>query len=894
MRIRGAWRATAARTAPRAAAWVLATAAAWAAVLASGAARAASEDWPTVAGDYERSSRTTAEVRGRARPEWYVAFDAHIHPWTQPICVDGRIYVSTARGLYAIDGGDGSVLWVYPTELPLGNSPTVAGGTAYVGGLDRRLYAIDTATGRLKDGWTFDLAGAGFDANPVVADGRVFLPSRDGALYCFDAATGKILWTYEAGAEISYSPAYRDGVVYFAANDARAYAVRADGREVWKSEPLTGFAQFHNYWVVLAGESLVLAGYNNIMLNRVGYPQGTKLINFDVAGVGAGPLGPTQTEPGPWPEGTPTIDVQKAVDYFEARPENRTVFILDAATGRERTFDCDGDGTPDYAPFLWMGTHSGNRYPPAIAPDGVLYMPNHLDVRELGRARIVGWKWGTRYQCTPRVHNAVDEPYAYAIGGTVLYWSLCGGREGGAWDLADPTREATWGYYGYSLGDRLNGGTFQEGLAPGYNWAKVYGDDMNGWGVFGDVNGLYGYHGLQSPLVPHGGAVYKLQHNCLLKFSPHATACRRMPDATIAPPALPAPSFTREQLEAMLAGEIRKMLDAGPLAPGYYNAGHYLHQFWPYNAELFTFPQDTIVTLLAALPHVPEPMRGELEQYIRDEFAANPPWEVTRLGWQGRALREAYPLPPAAAAAAETTGPQRNWDWRPDYFYAVYRYAEAFGGARALLVRCQQRLNTQFRKPTDEQFIDRPQDLNAWIAGYVGYVGLARLAGVEVPAERAELERLMRLRAEHFTIDSPLEVPDIHEQPPQTSGFGVASPQYGPRGYAVARNFLHLTPELGAYLGEHAGGQVATAVARYEHVAPQWFVSKYHAGIGETATQFAVDQPALFGAKAWILRQPRGELGKYIDVPLCARGDLYYLQRLVQAIEAEAGEGTER
>ena len=32
--------------------------------------------------------------------------------------------------------------WVFPTEVPLGHSPTVDNGTVYVGGLDRHLYEI--------------------------------------------------------------------------------------------------------------------------------------------------------------------------------------------------------------------------------------------------------------------------------------------------------------------------------------------------------------------------------------------------------------------------------------------------------------------------------------------------------------------------------------------------------------------------------------------------------------------------------------------------------------------------------------------------------------------------------------------------------------------------------
>jgi len=41
--------------------------------------------------------------------------------------------------------------------------------------------------------------------------------------------------------------------------------------------------------------------------------------------------------------------------------------------------------------------------------------------------------------------------------------------------------------------------------------------------------------------------------------------------------------------------------------------------------------------------------------------------------------------------------------------------------------------------------------------------------------------------------------------------------------------------------------------------------------------------------KAWILKQPREELVKCLDVPGFALGDCFYIHNLVSAIEAPAG-----
>jgi hypothetical protein len=56
--------------------------------------------------------------------------------------------------------------------------------------------------------------------------------------------------------------------------------------------------------------------------------------------------------------------------------------------------------------------------------------------------------------------------------------------------------------------------------------------------------------------------------------------------------------------------------------------------------------------------------------------------------------------------------------------------------------------------------------------------------------------------------------------------------------------------------------------------------------VGEAMFQPLYDVRGMFGAKAMILKQSRDELVKYLDAPGFARGDLFYIQNLVSAIEA--------
>ena len=124
--------------------------------------RGSAYDWPMVAANPQRTSWTPEEVRGDSNGyftiDWYHPIEPYIPYKIQPIAANGNIYVSTARGLYTFRASDGYLLWVYPTELPLGNSPTIATingrSIAYVGGYDRKIHAIDANTGQEISGYT--------------------------------------------------------------------------------------------------------------------------------------------------------------------------------------------------------------------------------------------------------------------------------------------------------------------------------------------------------------------------------------------------------------------------------------------------------------------------------------------------------------------------------------------------------------------------------------------------------------------------------------------------------------------------------------------------------------------------------------------------------------------
>lgn len=220
----------------------------------------------------------------------------------------------------------------------------------------------------------------------------------------------------------------------------------------------------------------------------------------------------------------------------------------------------------------------------------------------------------------------------------------------------------------------------------------------------------------------------------------------------------------------------------------------------------------------------------------------------------------------------------KGWAFPPQANYALFQYAKVFGNARELLPR----LRRWQKIPSDDELAALPFVHNAYVAGLAGIVGLAELAGQPDAAAKADLDRLLALRAAKFTKDRPAL--DKKYDGVFNVGGGIAVP------LTVSRNFMFLVPELATYLRANALDKVKEACRHYnDEVLPYWFVAKAEQGDGENTFSVLFDYHAMFQAKAMILKEPYAELVKHLDVPAFWRGDLYYIDNLCAALEAAAG-----
>lgn len=889
-------------------------------------------DWYMAGANPQRTSWVADQVAGNLVPRWYRPIEAYIDQKVQLIAVGDRIYVASSRGLHCLDARTGQTCagWSdYLTDMPLGHSPTVVGGVAYVGCFDRRIHAVDAWSG--KRIWASPPAGAGFSVNPVVVNNAVYAGSRDGYFYAFRAADGSLAWQYPRAAQaplgpICYSPAYdaASDTLYFAADDNYAYALRAaDGTLVWKSARKLPGDRFRSWWPVIYRNRVVFSGMRPYFWAAYDVYEGATLYDYPPGGIFEGYLGPvfaagsTADHTGlawAWPAGSLVMDAGRISDAVAAHRLLLQVHVqLDKATGQEY-------GTP-FAPILFQGKNTHTLHPPVVMPDGVMYQTSHSHKGNIGitRAQVLGLHIGTSYVRLAGLETAQDEPQYISGGGNIIYRNLCCSREGDYLDISVPNgmRRPVWGYGTDSLDTQL----------PGFHDQVWYTqpnflDEVRGWyhgqfrSGYRSPNGAYHNHGDQNPIVPHVtsdgvGRLFVHRNNVVICYANDGGNLSPQPILTAAiPPTSDAPIPPRAALQVRLESEIAKVVDApGFLKPAYFYGGQNLIRQINY---YFYNPGELLYTLTRAYPLVSSALQSRLRTYMQNYY--NYYFGATMYaytGWQEPVQRNANDFPPEAlaqfAAAPRSTslyspvlGQSFGWSWSYPQIniYALWKYAQLFPAA-AQDAYHKARSKVEFHSLDDpflngtyrDLFREYPFELHGYAAGYMGLIGLSDMVTMQTGSRpdpslysraQSNLTEFLNHRKNTFSKDSPYTDP-ITLMP-------VAGLNAHKRKINLCRNFMLLVPEIGDYLHEHIRAQVQEAVDEYGYVGPYWFVTAYEAGYQENTTAPLNDYEALFQARALILKQPYESLQKYIDGPLFPIGDLFYINNLVSALNAPSGD----
>ena len=151
--------------------------------------------------------------------------------WATPLVDNGVVYIgSFDKKMYAIDAATGKVKWQFETEGPIINSPVLQDNILYFGTLNREFYAVNAETGSQK--WqSSEKAGSWFWANPIIIDDVVYAPNMDGKIYIFNALNGqKVIEPIDTGSAISSSPVVYNNDLVFAGENGKTWLLKTENK----------------------------------------------------------------------------------------------------------------------------------------------------------------------------------------------------------------------------------------------------------------------------------------------------------------------------------------------------------------------------------------------------------------------------------------------------------------------------------------------------------------------------------------------------------------------------------------------------------------------------------------------------------------------------------------
>jgi outer membrane protein assembly factor BamB len=142
-----------------------------------------------------------------------------------PPVADGRTFVSGCDSkLHFVDVKTGMEMASIDLEGQTGATPAVHGDSLYVGTMSNQVLAIDLKAKKVT--WGFESArGQPFFASAAVTDKLVVAGGRDKRVYALDRATGKQVWSFVTENRIESSPVIVGNRVYVGSLDENLYVI---------------------------------------------------------------------------------------------------------------------------------------------------------------------------------------------------------------------------------------------------------------------------------------------------------------------------------------------------------------------------------------------------------------------------------------------------------------------------------------------------------------------------------------------------------------------------------------------------------------------------------------------------------------------------------------------
>ncbi len=150
----------------------------------------------------------------------------------------GRIFVVYAdRRLLALDQASGQQLWEVEAPVAFVSPPAADADQVWVGAEDGTIFVYDAKSGQTRGNY---LTNGAVYAAPALTPDIAYCPSNDGNLYAIDRNNLNVIWKVEVGTALHVSPLVSEQVVYVGSNNGRLYGLnKSTGERIWTYGILT-------------------------------------------------------------------------------------------------------------------------------------------------------------------------------------------------------------------------------------------------------------------------------------------------------------------------------------------------------------------------------------------------------------------------------------------------------------------------------------------------------------------------------------------------------------------------------------------------------------------------------------------------------------------------------
>lgn len=359
-----------------------------------------------------------------------------------------------------------------------------------------------------------------------------------------------------------------------------------------------------------------------------------------------------------------------------------------------------------------------------------------------------------------------------------------------------------------------------------------------------------------------------------------------------------------DDLKAKLESEVNKVLAAGHLAPfrALYGEGRDLGgQFFWYHAY------DTVYTLSLAYPYLTAGTQNATVTYIKNEISAYPPWNAAYLSSTNGTKRQVDDLP-AGIFSSELQNRYDDWGqytFRPKLFamYALWLYAQNTGDWTTIQNNWTSIKNFytySIASVSNRQEVTGNNTSNTPLySGIAGAIGAARMA--QHQNDTSFRDTVLADLPTAFTNGKNFSQVALYAENKYIYGSGE-SWNYTKAGSYMGFQFLDISPEIGRYMVDNASLKDAVLgttpqngydIKSGERKYPLWYMSQAPFDtiyFGEGSGTAPDLKAMIFPIHAWVLKDSKDQLRKYLDVPDAPIGDYYYMQNLVRTIEAHGSE----